>query len=210
MRPFTPEEHAVISDAITRAEEHTSGEIVVVVARASAGYRTFALMCAALLALAVPLPFIYFSKWPVEYIYLAQMIVFAVAAILSQWEPLRIAITPGSIKRARAHQRAIEQFLVQNLHTTLGRTGVLIYVSIAERYAEVIADDGIYRKVTPEVWDALIAALTMNIGRGAHVEGFVAAIETCGAILAEHFPPETGDRDELPNHLIVLDVVEPA
>ena len=210
MRPFTPEEHAAISDAITRAEEHTSGEIVVVVARASAGYRTFALMCAALLALAVPLPFIYFSKWPVEYIYLAQMIVFAVAAILSQWEPLRIAITPGSIKRARAHQRAIEQFLVQNLHTTLGRTGVLIYVSIAERYAEVIADDGIYRKVTPEVWDALIAALTMNIGRGAHVEGFVAAIETCGAILAEHFPPETGDRDELPNHLIVLDVVEPA
>ena len=210
MRPFTPEEHAEISDAITRAEEHTSGEIVVVVARASAGYRTFALMCAALIALAVPLPFIYFSKWPVEYIYLAQMIVFAVAAILSQWEPLRIAITPGSIKRARAHQRAIEQFIVQNLHTTLGRTGVLIYVSIAERYAEVIADDGIYRKVTPEVWDALIAALTMNIGRGAHVEGFVAAIETCGAILAEHFPPETGDRDELPNHLIVLDAVEPA
>jgi putative membrane protein len=210
MRPFTPEEHAVISNAISRAEEHTSGEIVVVVARASAGYRTFALMCAALIALAVPLPFIYFSKWPVEYIYLAQMIVFAVAAILSQWEPLRIAITPGSIKRARAHQRAIEQFLVQNLHTTHGRTGVLIYVSIAERYAEAIADDGIYRKVTPEVWDALIAALTVNIGRGAHVEGFVAAIETCGAILAEHFPPETGDRDELPNHLIVLDVVEPA
>jgi putative membrane protein len=210
MRLFTPEEHAVISNAISRAEEHTSGEIVVVVARASAGYRTFALMCAALIALAVPLPFIYFSKWPVEYIYLAQMIVFAVAAILSQWEPLRIAITPGSIKRARAHQRAIEQFLVQNLHTTHGRTGVLIYVSIAERYAEAIADDGIYRKVTPEVWDALIAALTMNIGRGAHVEGFVAAIETCGAILAEHFPPETGDRDELPNHLIVLDVVEPA
>jgi putative membrane protein len=210
MRPFTPDEHAEISDAITRAEEHTSGEIVVVVARASAGYRTFALMCAALVALAVPLPFIYFSKWPVEYIYLAQMIVFAVAAILSQWEPLRIAITPGSIKRARAHQRAIEQFLVQNLHTTHGRTGVLIYVSIAERYAEAIADDGIYRKVTPEVWDALIAALTVNIGRGAHVEGFVAAIETCGAILAEHFPPETGDRDELPNHLIVLDVVEPA
>jgi putative membrane protein len=210
MRPFTPEEHAAISNAISRAEEHTSGEIVVVVARASAGYRTFALMCAALIALAVPLPFIYFSKWPVEYIYLAQMIVFAVAAILSQWEPLRIAITPGSIKRARAHQRAIEQFLVQNLHTTHGRTGVLIYVSIAERYAEAIADDGIYRKVTPEVWDALIAALTVNIGRGAHVEGFVAAIETCGAILAEHFPPETGDRDELPNHLIVLDVVEPA
>ena len=94
---------------------------------------------------------------------------------------------------------------MQNLHTTKDRTGVLIYVSVAERYAEVIADDGIYRKVTPKVWDTLIETLTANIGRGAHVEGFLAAIETCGAILAEHFPPESGDHDELPNHLIVLD-----
>jgi putative membrane protein len=96
------------------------------------------------------------------------------------------------------------------LHTTKGRTGVLIYVSDAERYAEVIADDGIYQKVTPQVWDALIAALTANIRSGHRTEGFVAAIETCGAILAEHFPPEAFDHDELPNHLIVLDAAEPA
>jgi putative membrane protein len=210
MQPFTPEEHASIAGAITRAEKTTSGEIVVVVARASSSYRYFTLMCVALLALAVPLPFIHFTKWPVEYIYLVQLMIFGAGALLVQWEPVRIAITPASLKRARAHQRAVEQFLVQNLHTTTGRTGVLIYVSDAERYAEVIADDGIYKKVTPEVWDALIAVLTAHIGRGTRTEGFIAAIETCGAILAEHFPPETADRNELPNHLIVLDAAEPA
>jgi putative membrane protein len=210
MQPFTPQEHAVIADAITRAEKTTSGEIVVVVARASSSYAYFSLMCVAMLALAVPLPFIHFSKWPIEYVYLVQLFVFAAGAALVQYEPLRIAITPASLKRARAHQRAVEQFLVQNLHTTQGRTGVLIYVSVAERYAEVIADDAIYRKVSPQVWDVLITALTAHIGRGTRMEGFVAAIETCGAILAEHFPPEAGDRDELPNHLIVLDVAEPA
>jgi len=210
MQPFTPEEHASIAGAITRAEKTTSGEIVVVVARASSSYRYFTLLCVALLALAVPLPFIHFTKWPIEYVYLIQLFVFAAGALLVQWEPLRIAITPASLKRARAHQRAVEQFLVQNLHTTTGRTGVLIYVSDAERYAEVIADDGIYKKVTPEVWDALIAVLTAHIGRGTRTEGFVAAIETCGAILAEHFPPEAADRNELPNHLIVLDATEPA
>ncbi|MGH6736539.1 MAG: TPM domain-containing protein [Methyloceanibacter sp.] len=206
MRPFTPEEHARISEAIANAEKNTSGEIVVVVARASAGYRAFALMCAALIALAVPLPFIHFTKWPVEYIYLVQLIVFLVAAAVSQWEPLRIAIAPGVVKRARAHQRAVEQFLAQNLHTTKGRTGVLIYVSAAERYAEVIADEGIYRKVKPEVWNKVIATLTAHIGEGTRTEGFIDAIEICGKVLAQHFPPGVGDRDELPNHLIVLDV----
>jgi putative membrane protein len=206
MQPFTPDEHAVIASAISRAEKHTSGEIVVVVARASSSYGYFALMCVALLALAVPLPLIYLTNWPVEHIYIAQLAVFAAGALLMLWQPLRMAITPTALKRTRAHQRAVEQFLVQNLHTTKGRTGVLIYVSDAERYAEVIADDGIYAKVTPQVWDELIDALTAHIVTGNRTEGFVAAIETCGKILAEHFPPSTVDQDELPNHLIVLDV----
>ena len=210
MRPFSPEERDEIAGAIDRAEQKTSGEIVVVVARASSSYGNFALLCVALVALAVPLPFIHFTKWPIEYVYLVQLGVFLAGALLMQWDWLRVAITPTSLKHARAHQRAVEQFLVQNLHTTKGRTGVLIYVSDAERYAEVIADDGIYRKVQPQIWDLLIAALTAHIGRGTRTEGFVAAIETCGAILAEHFPPEAGDHDELPNHLIVLDDPDPA
>jgi putative membrane protein len=82
---------------------------------------------------------------------------------------------------------------------------VLIYVSDAERYAEVIADDGIYKKVPPGTWDDLIEDLTAQIARGTRVEGFVAAIEKCGAVLGEHFPPEPLGEDELPNHLIVLD-----
>jgi hypothetical protein len=73
-------------------------------------------------------PLIYLTNWPVEHIYLhAQLGVFLLGAVLMQWEALRFAIVPNSIKRARAHQKAVEQFLAQNLHTTKGRTGVLIY-----------------------------------------------------------------------------------
>ena len=208
MKPFTRDEHAVIADTISRAERRTSGEIVVVVARASSGYHFFALMCVAMVALAVPLPLIYFTKWSIEYVYILQLVVFGLGVLIAQWEAFRIAIAPRRLKHTRAHLRAVEQFLAQNLHTTKGRTGVLIYVSDAERYAEVIADDGIYQKVPPEIWDDLIADLTTQIGRGKRVEGLVAAIETCGAILAEHFPPEPLGEDELPNHLIVLDVAK--
>ena len=205
MKPFTQEERAAIEAAITRAEKHTSGEIVVVVAPASNGYYALALMWAALLALAVPLPLILLTKWPVEYIYLLQLSVFAICVGLAQIEPLRLAVTPKSIQRARAHDKAVEQFLAQNMHTTRGRTGVLIYVSFAEHYAEVIADDGIYRKVRPIVWEEVIAELTSHLARGTRDQGFITAIGMCGKVLAEHFPPGHADKDELPNHLIVLD-----
>ena len=76
MQPLTLEDQAAISEAITRAEEKTSGEIVVVAAVASDGYRSFALLWAALLALGVPIPLIFATKWPVEYIYLLQLAVF--------------------------------------------------------------------------------------------------------------------------------------
>ena len=80
MEPFSPEERASIEAAITEAESKTSGEIIVVVATASAGYFAYALMWAALLALLVPWPLIYLTNWPVEHIYLAQLGVFLLGA----------------------------------------------------------------------------------------------------------------------------------
>jgi putative membrane protein len=203
--PFTPEDHAAISEAITRAEEKTCGEIVVVVAIASDGYRSFGVLWAALLALAVPMPLIFATKWPVEIIYLLQLAVFFVCIVLFQWEGLRYALVPQAVKRARAHQRAVEQFLVQNMHTTEGRTGVLIYASFAERFAEVIADNGIYRKVPASTWEDVVGELTNHLASGSTTEGFIRAIERCGKILAKHFPPGMANKNELPNHLIVLD-----
>lgn len=204
-QPLTPEDQAAISATIARSEEKTCGEIVVVAAIASDGYRSFGVLWAALLALAVPMPLIFATKWPVEIIYLLQLLVFFICLVLFQWQSLRYALVPRAVKRARAHQRAVEQFLVQNLHTTEGRTGVLIYVSFAERFAEVIADEGIYKKVPPSTWEDVVGELTNHLAAGTTTEGFVRAIERCGRILAKHFPPGMVNRNELPNHLIILD-----
>jgi putative membrane protein len=193
-----------ISQAIAAAESKSSGEIVCVVAHESDTYLYVSLAWAALLALIVPLPLILATSLPALIIYLIQLLGFAAAFMLLQWRPLRIALVPPAIKRARAHRRALEQFLVQNLYTTAGRTGVLIFVSVAERYAEVIADEGIYMRAPRDCWDGIVTGLTARIGRGEAVEGFIEAVEACGALLATHFPPGPRDRDELPNHLIVL------
>jgi putative membrane protein len=98
----------------------------------------------------------------------------------------------------------MRQFFAQGLHHTEKRTGVLIFASVAERYAEIVADDGINGKVTQDAWDGAVAALVGGLKEGRAAEGFIAAIEQCGAILAEHFPPGALPRDELPNTLVEI------
>jgi putative membrane protein len=98
----------------------------------------------------------------------------------------------------------MRQFFAQGLDQTENRTGVLIYASLAERYAEIVADAGIHAKVTSDVWDQAIAALVAAMREGRAGDGFVAAIERCGAVLAEHFPPGALNRDELPNKLVEI------
>jgi putative membrane protein len=194
-----------VSDAISKAETTTSGEIVAVVAADSSSYLHVPFMWAALVALLVPWPLIHFTWMTVQNIWLLQLAVFAVLLAVLFYRPVRYALVPRSTKRQRAHRRAVEQFLAQNLHTTEGRTGVLVFVSAAERYAEVLADAAIHRKVPEAEWQAIVDALTTAIGEGRAVDGFVAAVDAIGKRLAQHFPPGSADRARLPNHLIVLE-----
>lgn len=202
---FTVEEEHRIAEAITRAEKATSGEIVAVIASESDSYLYAPFLWAALLSLLVPWPLIYFTWMPVQWIFLIQLIVFLLLLLAMLPQSVRLTLVPPSVQRLRAHRRAVEQFLVQNLHTTSGRTGVLIFVSVAEHYAEVLADTGIDAKVPPGTWQGIVDELTSKIGAGRAADGFVAAITRAGEHLALHFPPGSADPNELPNHLIVLD-----
>ena len=194
-----------VAAAIGEAEKRTSGEIVAVVAASSASYVSVAPLVAALVALLVPWPLIYFTWWPVQSIYLLQLLVFVVVATVIYYRPVRLALVPASIKRDRAHKRAVEQFLAQNLYTTDGHTGVLIFLSAAEHYAEIIADRNIYKLTPPDEWQAMVDQLTQSIGAGDAAGGLLAAIAATGDLLAKHYPPGSSNTNELPNHLIVID-----
>jgi putative membrane protein len=193
-----------IGTAIAKAESHTSGEIVAVVTRESSSYLYAPFMWASLIALLVPWPLIYFTWVTVQKIYFVQLFVFFLLLCLFLVRPVRYWLVPRSVKHGRAHRRAVEQFLAQDLHTTTGRTGVLIFVSVAERYAEVLADTGIDKKVAKGTWKTIVDDLTALIGDDRPADGFVKAIEETGNHLAKHFPPGSRDVNELPDHLIVL------
>lgn len=201
---LTADDEKRIGEAIAAAEQTTAGEIVAVITPTSGSYAYFGLLWAALVALVVPWPLIYLTWWPMQWVFGLQLAVFAGLLTLFQLEQCQRWIVPSTVKKRWAHQRAVEQFLSLGLHTTEGRTGVLIYVSVAEHYAEIIADSGIDKKVPAGTWHTLVDELTRRIGDGQPVEGFLTVIAGTGKLLAAHFPPGSQNPNELPNHLIVL------
>lgn len=193
-----------IIEAITVAEAKTAGEIFCVIAHASSGYSLVPIAWAALVALAAPAPMIYLTTWPAGLIYLVQLAAFVVTAAAFSLPAIRFRVVPNQAMRERAHVEAMRQFLAQGMHLTEHRTGVLVFVSVAEHYAEIVADSGINAKVAPAVWQDAVDAAVAAIREGRIGDGLVAAVERCGAVLAEHFPPGAINRDEVPNKVVEM------
>lgn len=189
-----------IADAIGRAEKRTSGEIVCALTRRASDYAYVPPLWAAFFALASPWPLALFTALSAKEIYAAQILVFVLSALLVSWPPLRFALTPRLVKKRRAERAAIEQFFLRGVAGTRGRTGVLIFVAFAERYARIVADEGLNGKVSDEEWQAALEPLLACLREGQCAEGFVLAIEECARLLARAAPPGA-EGDELPNRI---------
>ena len=205
MNLMTDSDKQRIVEAIRRAEARTSGELITVIAREADDYYYIPTLWAALTALALPaLVTVLALQHTLLDSYGAQVTLFLLATLLFRIPALKYRVVPKAVKRQRAARLAREQFLMQNLHHTAGRTGIMLFVSVAERYVEVIADKGINDAVEAGAWEDVVARFVARVKAGRITEGFVDAVEACGEHLARHFPVQAGDRNELPDHLIEL------
>jgi putative membrane protein len=219
---LTPEDHRRVIAAVSAAEAASSGEIVTVLADRSDGYTDVALAWsisaafAALIALAIA-PGFYLalyerltggwgSAWsPRQLFELAAgfaALKFGGMLLLQMWQPLRFWLVPPPIKTARVHECAVRAFRIGAERRTHGRTGVLIYLSMREHRAEILADESIAAKVPAEFWGEAMLAMLREVREGRVAEGMVVAVEQVGAVLAEHFPAGSGNPNELPDWLI--------
>jgi putative membrane protein len=98
----------------------------------------------------------------------------------------------------------LEQFAIRGIARKKDRSGILIFVSLAERYARIVADDGIAARVPQAEWQGAVDALVAHCSGGRVADGFISAIDTCGGVLATHFPRTAGSRDELPDRIHVI------
>lgn len=213
-------EQSRIAAAIGEAEAATSGEIFCVYERRldESGDNTRLLWSTAAALLVPPLlaaaELLVFDPWNAGLVAAWELLTvflalqagcFTLAFGLLSIPAVRRWATPRGVKRARAHKAALQAFFTRGLHLTRERTGVLIFVVEEDHQIEIIADQGIYAKVKPELWGDAVAAIAEGLRRGQAAEGFEAAIKLCGQVLAAHFPPHPDDTDELPNRIVVVD-----
>lgn len=217
-------DHVLVTTAVADAERHTSGEIVTIVADLSDHYEDIGMAWASAVALFALFFYMLFPDfylrlidrltggWEHEYAareYLALLLValglkWLGTWLIMKWLPLRLALTPKHIKMARVRARAVTMFKVGTEAKTVGRTGVLLYLSMKEHRAEIVADDEIANLVEPEVWGDAMVALLNRVKEGQPGEGMAEAVRQMGIVLAQHFPKGSENPNELPDRLIEL------
>ena len=205
MTLLTESEAAQVAEAILRVEKETDAELVAVLAPQADRYHYIPTLWAAMIALVSPAVVMATPFWlDVLEILALQLGVFFFLAVLLRFPPILRRIIPASVRTWRASNLARRQFLEQNLHHTSGETGLLIFVAETERYVEIIADRGISKHVDQADWQQIVDEFTTLVHKGKTLEGFLGAVNACGQLLKQHVPA-THERNELPNHLILLD-----
>jgi putative membrane protein len=194
------DEDAIVA-AVRVAEARTSGQIVCVLAQRSSEIDGETTILAAALALLTPWPLLAFTQIPAQHIFAIQVAVFAAALLLFTLTHLGVSITPRVQKRRQAFRVAAEQFYIRGMTRTRHRAGVLIFVSLAEHYARIIADDGLTGKITETEWQETVNELTAHLRAHQVTEGFLDAIKRTGDLLARSAPPDGGAND-LPDRLV--------
>lgn len=216
-------DHVRVSEAIAAAEAGTSGEILAVAAEQSDAYHDVGLHYAVAVLFLVIAFFAWQPSWMdwwwdrligwgptpnasemLTILLFVGLLKFLAVLFIMKWMPLRLALTPGSTKTRRVRRRAIILFKTAAERRTVGRTGILIYLSMGERRAEIVGDEAITSRTSPDTWADAMAALIRETKEGRPGDGLVAAIAEVGRILAEDFPRSADDKNEIPDKLVEL------
>lgn len=204
MTLLNEQEQEKVAAAISAVERETDAEMVTVLTAQADNYAYIPLLWAGLIALLIPGIINYFTGWlAADMLLLGQWAVFIVLSLVFRIPGINVRLIPRSVRFWRASNLARRQFLEQNLHNTAGATGMLIFVSEAERYVEILVDQGISSRIDNDAWEAIIAVFTEQVKQGETLQGFITCIEACGKHLAAQVPA-TRKKNELPNHLVIL------
>ncbi len=202
--PVDARQTADIEAAFNAAQQRTRAPIVCVLARASGNYEFAPLLWGGALALVTPWPLLVFTQLSAQRIFIAQLAVCFAATVILSLSLVRFRLTPASVRRANAHRAALVQFSVRGLDRAGERNGVLIYVSLAERYARVVAAEAASHAIAQGQWQQLVDALVVDLRERSAPEALAKAAARCADLLAPTFPPVGDDAPQHRQHFHVV------
>jgi putative membrane protein len=202
---FGDDDRRTVREAVADAERKTVGEILPVVVERSDPHPGASWMAALLfVVVGSTLLFIWLPWRHPALLLLSQLAMGLVGFALARWLPdfRRVFIFEDRATEV-ATEQAFQEFYANGLHKTEAATGVLVFVSLLERRVILLADEGIDTKVDAEFWADTDDLVLEGIRKGSLRDGLVAGIGRAGDLLAEQFPWREGDRNEIPNRVIV-------
>ena len=215
---FSTADHDTIKHAIVDAEKHTSGEIIPVIASASGRYDRaedifgliFSLICVAtgwcLFHNETSSTSWSSFSFDLTSILLTVLLGFISGVLLTHFFPvLRLPFIPDSEVEAEVDRAAAAAFQQNRLRNTKDSTGILIYISLYEHQVRIMGDDAISAKLSQADWSRICDSIVTNFRQKQYTTGIVDGITQTGNLLAEHFPINADDKDELANELIIVD-----
>ncbi|HIF9184647.1 TPM domain-containing protein [Photobacterium damselae] len=205
MKMFSEQELQQISQTIGNIEQQTDAELMAVIATASDDYYFVPTLWAAIIALFTPALLYLSPLWlDITDLLMAQLAVFVALTLLFRVPAIKYRMIPKSVKYRRASLLAHQQFLFNGIHKTQQHLGMIIFVSEADHYVEIITDYGISQQIDNQVWQKLVQDFTQNVKQGNTYQGYIQCLTASGEVLAQHFPL-TQQKNELPNALVVID-----
>jgi putative membrane protein len=187
MPRLTRDDQAVIRAALNQAEARTHARFAISVIPVSDRYLAYPLAWSGLLAmLAGGVLAALCPEMTLRMAFLIEAAVFAVATLALDWLPLRLLLVPRALQHRRAQALAHREFAAHILSS--GRSGMLFFVSLGERYVEILADRTVHERVGEKTWNEIVDAFAANARQGKVLEGLLAAVERCADLLETHFP----------------------
>ena len=176
-----------VEAAFDAAQLKTRAPLVCVLAGASTSLDGEFLLGACILALLTPLPLLLFTELSAHRIYVAQLLVAILAAVLLSLPPMRRWLIPKRLARSAGHRAALAQFVLRGIDRS--RCGALVYVSLAEHYVRIVPAEDAARAISHERWQAAVDEALGPLAAGETEAALTGLADDCGEILAAHFPP---------------------
>lgn len=207
---LTQEEQDKVTQAVKEAELQTSGEIVPMIVSCSYDYPRAILLAALFYTLlsAYALAHVISSYLWVDFLHIHYFFLlfiplfFLFFLLVSNYRPLaRMFISKDEIA-IEVEEEATKSFFTERLYETRENNGILLFISVFEKKAWILADSGINDRIEQADWQKIVDTLTEEIRRNNRAEGICNAISHIGTILREHFPYKRDDTDELHNLIV--------
>lgn len=189
LNPLTSSERERIDAAMKSAGDRTSADFALVIVPASDRYALYPPLWAAIIALSTTgIVALLRSVYSIQTGFVIDSALFVALTLVLDWMPLRMRLVPAEVKRRHARDLAHREFAVRIVAPGTRRDGVMFFVSIGERYAEVLADRDIHALAPAGAWNKIVDEFLTTVKAGHVADGVLHAIEACGAILEQHHP----------------------